>query len=40
MLWTEAHSLVALKANPDEAFGIPSVSAASSVIYLFFIQTF
>jgi len=33
MLWTETHSHVALKANPNEAFEIFPVSAASSVIY-------
>jgi len=37
MLWTEAHSHVGLKANSNEAFEIFPVSAASSVIYSFFI---
>jgi hypothetical protein len=35
--WTETHSHVALKANPNEAFEIFAISAASSVIYFFFI---
>jgi hypothetical protein len=38
MLWTETHSHVALKADPNEAFEIFLVSAVSSVIYFSLFQ--
>jgi hypothetical protein len=40
MVWTEAHSHVALKPIPNEAFEIFPVAAANSVIYLLLIQMF
>jgi hypothetical protein len=36
MLWTETHSVVAFKANSNEAFEIFPVSAASSMIYFLY----